>query len=229
MNRLFIGDLHLGSPLFKYFNEVIKLITGDYDEVVIVGDIIDTWEDDINNILKDSKRIITAINNLGQKAVIIKGNHDPSIEVMRAIFPKAQVLDKYINGKLLVIHGEEFDSLVTKFDWLAKIMHPIHWIFQRFGWNIKGWFRELFHSISTKRQKKYYNDLISEVEKSTVRKYGVKYDYIVMGHTHLPKYVTTPMTVYLNCGDWVHNCTYIVSDGETYTLGHYFGKAPETP
>jgi hypothetical protein len=79
--------------------------------------------------------------------------------------------------------------------------------------NIKAFFRELFYSISAKKDKKYYPDLVSDIEIKLKEKY-LPYGYVFCGHTHEPKIFEN----YVNSGDWVHNRTYIIYEDGKITL-----------
>lgn len=221
MKNLFISDLHLGSPLFKSENEIIALLDESYDNIYIIGDIIDSWEDDVDRIVNEYKGLIDKINNLNNVRVI-KGNHDPSIEKLQSIFSNCYVgnNDSFSDFifSCIVVHGNEFDNLVTKYSWLAKLTFPIVWIGERFGFNIKACCRELFYSISSKRNKNYYTKLVSDIEKNLIKKYRSNYNYLVCGHTHLPKINRDLGVQYVNCGDWIHNRTYVVYDSGEFTL-----------
>ena len=221
MKILFLSDLHLGSPLFESENEILSLLEGEYDKIFLVGDIIDIWESNLVCIVCDNQNLLKKINTLNN-VVIIKGNHDPDIVGLESVFYKKYISDSFelnMDGKsVLIIHGDEFDWLVTRYSWLAKLLFPIHWFLERFGVNLKGWFRDLFCSISSKRDKKYYNELILEMEKELFNKYKNIYDCIVVGHTHLPKIIQEDGFTYVNCGDWVHNRTYVIYEDGQFKL-----------
>jgi UDP-2,3-diacylglucosamine pyrophosphatase LpxH len=221
MKNLFISDLHLGSPLFKSDNKIISLLDDKYDNIYIVGDIIDVWEDCSKFIIEDHKELILKINSLSN-IKIVKGNHDPSIDKLKKIFPLSEISDCFSFKDYIfscaIVHGDEFDKLVTKYSWLAKLLFPIHWILQRLGLNIKAFFRKLFYSVSSKRNKKYYTKLVSDIEKNLIKKYRLVYNYIVCGHTHFPKIVNINGFRYINCGDWIHNRTYVIYNEGEFTL-----------
>lgn len=213
MKLLFISDLHFGCPLFRAYRKVMSILDGEYDKIFILGDIIDTWEDTTENIVIDNKRIIAKINSL-DNVVIVKGNHDPSMFQLGRIFYNADIVLSYkceVDGKtMIMVHGDECDDLVFKHSWLARVLFPIHWVCERFGINLKGFFRELYYSISMKVDKKYYNDLVLDIEKDLVSKYKDKCDCLIFGHTHVPKLGSKDGTMYVNCGDWVWSDTYVV-------------------
>lgn len=212
MKFLFLSDLHLGSPLFVSKSKILELLNGDYDRIFILGDLLDIWEEKLEDILSDNIEIINKLRTL-TNVVIIKGNHDPAIIRLESVFPKKNICYSFNfnigDKRCLLAHGDEFDSLIRHYSWLAKIFWPIGWAFERIGINLKGFFRTLFYSISAKIQKKYYNDLVLDIEKNMVEKYENDYDYIIVGHTHLPKINKENGFTYINCGDWVHNKSYV--------------------
>jgi len=226
MKHLFISDLHLGSPLLKSHGLILNLLEGPYGVIFLVGDIIDTWEKPVDDIVNDpvDGTVINTINELSKTKTIIfiQGNHDPDLADLSRIFPNVQVLGhRYIldmehNGlKIVVIHGHEFNETILKYSWIAKLVWPIQWIFERFGWNIRGWLRTLFHSIAAKKQNKNYNDIVLDIEEQVVEMYK-DHSYVIMGHTHLPKLVEREeRPSYVNCGDFIHNQTWVTYDSDT--------------
>jgi len=224
MKILFLSDLHLGSPLFDHPKRVASLLHDNYDIVFIVGDIIDEWEMPIHSIVSEYIELISILNSLSN-LVIIRGNHDPNIDKLQEIFPNAEVVKDYEifvdNERIKIIHGHEFDDLILKYYWVAKLFFPFQWISERLGYNIKGKIRDLLHSIAMKKQDAQYNDLVLEIEKRAVDEYYGEYTSVVMGHTHLPKLVIGDFT-YVNVGDWTDHSTYVLFEGSKFTLkGEY--------
>jgi len=214
MKNLYLSDIHLGNPYFKYEEIIIQLIEQDYENIFIIGDLIDVWEDSIEHILEKHSRLISKLNLL-KNLIIIRGNHDPEIVDLQNIFPEVNICDQYVSSEnFILLHGYDFDKLITKYSWLAKSFYPIQWMFERFNIDLTYFFRNLFYSISMKRKKKYYNDLVLEIEKEIVLKYN-QYDAVIIGHTHFPKIFNTKTVKYINCGDWTHSCTYVEYDLET--------------
>jgi len=226
--ELYLSDLHLGNPLFKDENTILKLLNEPkYNRIVILGDIIDTWEAPVESIRKKYDHLINQINLRAKQGpvLIIRGNHDPDILVMHSIFDMCRIFESLREGSTIFIHGHEFDELITKHYWLAKLIFPIRWLLERLGVNLLAYVRNLYHSIAAKRQNKKYNDLVIDIEKQAVSKYEKDFDYLVMGHTHLPKIVLRDSDPkeprkcdYINVGDWIHNRTYVERDGDKFKL-----------
>lgn len=215
MKNLYLSDIHLGNPFFESKDYIIKLLDNEYYKVFLVGDTIDEWEEDVDSIVKEYQDLIDKLNSL-DNLIVIKGNHDPSLKNLKTIFPNGEICDKYFDkdNNSLVIHGHEFDKLINEYSWLAKILYPIQWSFERLNLDLSYFFRNLFHSIAAKKEKKYYSKLVLDIEHKIVSTYAL-YNNIVVGHTHFPKIVDNDNINYINCGDWTHSCTYIEYDLET--------------
>lgn len=219
MLRLILSDLHLGNPLFKHENELLNLLDCDFDEIIFCGDILDVWELPIDKIISKYSNMISFINMKSNitKIIIIHGNHDPDIPKLKNIFSECHICESYEYDNNIVVHGDEFDEFILKYSSLSRWLSYFNWIFERFGLDLKTFFRELFYSISAKRQKVYYNDLVSDIEKAAVDKYSESFSTVIMGHTHMPKIVGSKC-LYVNVGDMIHNYTYVLHDGVKFRL-----------
>ena len=131
LRTVFISDIHLGFKgcsadlLLDFLHHV------EMDTLFLVGDIIDVWSmqrtmfwpQAHNNVL----RTILGKAKRGTKVIFVPGNHD---EVFRefdgAVFGNLEIHREYIHGgvhgrRMLVLHGDEFDSVVKCSPWLAKL------------------------------------------------------------------------------------------------------------
>jgi len=225
MKTLFLSDLHLGSPLFTKKAAVVDLILSpEFEELILVGDIFDTWEAKIEKIFNDNQAFMSTVFEASKHipTTFIMGNHDPDADIIKANWPFVGVHEEFQWNGGMITHGHQFDDLITKYSWLAKFLFTIHWICQRiFFINIKAFVRRILYSVAGHRQKKYYTELTLDIERGAVEKYK-EYAFVVMGHTHLPKKAVSGATKYINCGDWIHNQTYVIHDSESkeFTLNH---------
>ena len=153
LRTVFISDIHLGfkgcsSELLLDFLHRVEM-----DTLFLVGDIIDVWSmqksmfwpQSHNNVL----RTILGKAKRGTKVIFIPGNHD---EVFRdfdgAVFGNLEIHREYIHEgadgrRMLVMHGDEFDSVVKCSPWLAKLgctcttycwpQPYINWMRRKFG------------------------------------------------------------------------------------------------
>jgi UDP-2,3-diacylglucosamine pyrophosphatase LpxH len=136
MRAVFISDIHLGfkgcsSDLLLDFLHQVEM-----DTLFLVGDIIDVWSmkksmywpQSHNNVL----RTILGKAKRGTKVIFVPGNHD---EVFRdfdgAVFGNLEIHREYVHRgadgrRMLVLHGDEFDSVVKCSPWLAKLGSNIY-------------------------------------------------------------------------------------------------------
>lgn len=222
MRYLFISDFHLGSPLFSHEDDLIEILTNRYDKVFLVGDIIDVEEDSVYNTVNEYRVLIDTINYI-DNLIIIKGNHDPSIDVLKKVFPKAVVTKKRIEHFGVVIHGHEFDKFLGTF--LYKPSFLLFYMFERLGINTKMIIRRAYARILSFVKRKPIDDLLFHYEIGAVKQYCGYFKNIIMGHSHMPKIVDMGRCKYtgckyINCGDWICNRTYVeYEDGKFKLIG----------
>ena len=128
---IWISDVHLGTKGCNAELLIDFLDNVDSDTLYLVGDIIDGWRlkkkfywpashnDIVWRVLKRAKR--------GTRIVYIPGNHDEmfrqfsglsfgGVEIRRAAFHETAD-----GRKLLVLHGDEFDTIMLAHRWLAFV------------------------------------------------------------------------------------------------------------
>jgi UDP-2,3-diacylglucosamine pyrophosphatase LpxH len=228
LRTVFISDIHLGFKgcsaelLLDFLHRV------EMDTLFLVGDIIDVWSmektvfwpQSHNNVL----RTILGKAKRGTKVIFIPGNHD---EVFRefdgAIFGNLEIHREYIHEgadgrRMLVLHGDEFDSVVKCSPWLAKLGSNIYDLLLAANPAI-NWFRrklDLPHwslSMYLKQKAKTAMQYIGSFEDAVAqaaRKRGVQ--IVVCGQIHRAEMRDVNGIQYCNDGDWVESCTSLVED-----------------
>ncbi|KPJ90808.1 MAG: hypothetical protein AMJ55_12945 [Gammaproteobacteria bacterium SG8_15] len=164
---VFISDVHLGTKDVRNDCLLNFLNTIEAEYIYLVGDIVDGNHDER---LRDY--IGSNLND-----VIIR---EDTIHVTRD------------NKKLLVIHGDEFDSVVMTNKWLV-------------------YFGALsnFLKMRAKKAVQYIENFENAVIHEAKRR-GV--DGVVCGHIHHPAMKQVDGITYANTGDWVENCTAVVEN-----------------
>ncbi|MFK2823697.1 UDP-2,3-diacylglucosamine diphosphatase [Arcobacter sp. YIC-80] len=231
---IFISDVHLGTRFSKAKKLLNFLKHNECENLILVGDIIDGWaikrkfiwpqthSDVIQKILKKARK--------GTNVHFITGNHD---EFIRPFVPLvlgdslniSNELDyQGINGKKYYItHGDFFDSITMTKKWLAilgdygydLLLHlntVLNFIRQKLGIK-KYWSLSKYVKDSVKSSVSFINDFESVLSTHAKNK---GYDGIICGHIHKAEIKDINGIEYLNCGDWVENCTAIIEtfDGE---------------
>ena len=227
---IWISDVHLGTKGCNAEMLIDFLDSTDSETMYLVGDIIDGWRlkkkfywpdthnDIVWRILKRAKR--------GTRIVYIPGNHDEmfrqftglnfgGVEIRRAAFH-----DTADGRRLMVLHGDEFDTIMLAHRWLAFVGDALYvtmmglnrWVNafrQRFG--LSYW------SLSKMAKHKVKNavEFISHYEEVVARAAAQRgVDGVVCGHIHTAEFRTFThdgrSVEYWNDGDWVEGCNALV-------------------
>jgi UDP-2,3-diacylglucosamine pyrophosphatase LpxH len=225
---VFISDTHLGTRGCRsdFLADFLRRMT--CESLYLVGDIIDGWRlrkswywDETHD---EVLRLFLQHARRGTEITYIPGNHD---EMFRAWLP----LNLEIAGvrlrreavhttadmrRLLVIHGDEFDSVVryAKFlallgDWAYTLALSINrwfnFVRRKLGypyWSLSQWLKRQVKE-AVKAIDRYEAALAGEA-----RRRGL--DGVVCGHIHHAEMRDVNGVLYLNDGDWVESCTALV-------------------
>jgi UDP-2,3-diacylglucosamine pyrophosphatase LpxH len=218
---VFISDTHLGTRGCRSDFLADFLARMSCQNLYLVGDIIDGWRlrkswywDETHD---EVLRLILRHARTGSEVIYIPGNHD---EMFRAWLPlgleiggiklRKEAAHQTADGRrLLVMHGDEFDSVVryAKFlallgDWAYTAALVINRWFnaarRKLGypyWSLSAW---------AKRQVKEAVKAIDRFEVALAgeaRRRG--FDGVVCGHIHHAEMRDVQGVLYINDGDWV--------------------------
>lgn len=220
---LFISDVHLGSRNSQADLLLDFLKYNDAESIYLVGDIIDGWRlkkqwhwpqshnDVVQKLLRKARK--------GANVVFLPGNHDEfARDYLGNNFGGIDVRDTAIHEtadgrKLLVIHGDQFDIVVSNARWLALLGD---WAYE-FALFLNGRFNRLrrlfgfeywsFSAWAKLRVKKAVNFIGSfeQVLAGEALRQGA--DGVVCGHIHHAAIRQIGEVLYLNTGDFVESCT----------------------
>ena len=215
--KIFISDLHISSPLFNKEEEVIDLLNrSDVEEIYILGDIFDTWNEDAFLTSVRYHKLINAINR--KATVVLKGNHDPSIEDMRIIFNDVPVLNWYrmeLFGKdTLLVHGDSVDRMIQ----FNRLFYFIQYIALHMGFSPKAFLVQTYIDLYKMFKRVSNSTLILGMEKKIVEKHRNDCDLLITGHTHFPKLVKCEDVIFANCGSIIYKPSYLVADNNTLMI-----------
>ena len=246
LRTLFISDTHLGmrgaqaEALLEFLHSV------DPQAIYLVGDIVDGWK------LKKSwhwppagnrvvQHLLERVRN-GVRVTYLPGNHD---EFLREFAPlkfggidvRERIIHTGVDGRrYLVIHGDQFDVVVRHarwFSWLGDISYnaalraalAVNRVRLRLGlprWSLSAWARENVAKAAA---------LVERFETALARAaVDAGVDGVICGHIHAAAIRERDGVRYLNCGDWVENCTAIAehADGR-FELIRWVGRPVPAP
>jgi UDP-2,3-diacylglucosamine pyrophosphatase LpxH len=223
---IFISDVHLGTHGCKAdcLLDFLRHVESDY--LFLVGDIIDGWRLQKRSFWPDKHaevldRLFARARN-GTEVVYLPGNHDEALReligsnVGGVKFRHDAIHDAADGRRLLVVHGDTFDGVVTDMRWLAVVGSVAYdlaliantWLNMARGWLGLGyWPLSAFLKERVKAAVKfidrYEHSLVREARRRRVA--GV-----ICGHVHKPEMRTIDGLLYYNDGDWVESCSALV-------------------
>lgn len=223
---VWISDTHLGTPgcNAELLLDFLKSI--DCQTLFLVGDIVDGWQlrkgwywpalhnDIVRCVMKQAKH--------GTRVVYVPGNHDEAFrDYVGLNFGGVEVLAEAMHltadgRRLLVLHGDEFDSVVLYARWLAFLGDNAYELMLKLN-NLVNLVRRLFGlpywSLAAHLKKRVKNavQFISSFEAVVARAaYERGADGVVCGHIHSAEVRQIGEVTYYNDGDWVESCTALV-------------------
>ena len=225
---VFLSDTHLGTRGARCDFLANFLHRTSCHKLFLVGDIFDGWrlrkswywDEHHDEVLRAILRHVHA----GVEVTYIPGNHD---EMFRAWLPmgleiagiKLRREAEHVTAdgrRLLVMHGDEFDSVVRYARFLALLGDQAYAIAltanrwfnalrYRLGypyWSLSAWLKRQVKE-AVKAVDRFENALATEA-----RRRG--FDGVVCGHIHQAEMREVHGVLYLNDGDWVESCTALV-------------------
>jgi UDP-2,3-diacylglucosamine pyrophosphatase LpxH len=241
---LFLSDLHLGAKAAQAHLLLDFLRHNDAETIYLVGDIVDGWKlrkgwhwpqahnDVVQKMLRKARK--------GTRVIYVPGNHDEFARDYTGLtFGGVEVMDHAIHetadgGKMLVIHGDQFDIVVRNARWLAllgdwaydaaiatnTVLNRFRRLFGVGYWSFSAWAK-----LKVKEAVNFIGDF-EETLAAEARRRGV--DGVVCGHIHHATIKTIEGVRYVNTGDFVESCTAVAEheDG-TFEILHWLTTAAE--
>jgi UDP-2,3-diacylglucosamine pyrophosphatase LpxH len=217
---LVISDLHLGSAVCqaRLLEQFLEWAVNQTRELVINGDIFDDLN--FNRLTKRHFACLKIIRRNSDRddfrLIWIRGNHDGPADTISHIVG-VEILDEYVhdNGqiKLLILHGDQFDTFITHYGLLTEVACGIFYYIQKWmPHRASRWIRR----ISKRWQRN--SQLIERRAAEYARNHG--YWNVTCGHTHLPLVSEVGGVRYVNSGTWTEAppCPFVAVKGTDVRL-----------
>jgi len=228
---IFISDIHLGTTDCKATELIQFLKHNSCEKLYLVGDIIDGWKIQQNNLKwkKSHTNVIRQFLKIAKQkteVIYIAGNHDEFLRPLIGLgisLGKISIYNQYdhigIDGKrYLVTHGDLFDGITSLAPWLSflgdksydvilSLNTKFNWIRHKFGFGYWSLSKYLKHKV------KKAVDFIFQFE-INLTDYCKKrnYDGVICGHIHNLEIKQINGIIYMNSGDFVESCSAIVEN-----------------
>lgn len=237
----FFSDAHLGigskeedRNKERSIVRFLEMVGRDGEELFIVGDLFDFWFEYKSVVPKGYFRLFARLADLteaGIKISYLAGNHDFWLktyfrdELGMQIFPDP--IERTIHGKRFYIHHG--DGLLKKDTgyrvlkrvlrnktniYLFSLLHP------DLASRIAHWSSHTSRKHTSNRA--FEGDDMAQFAEQKIKE---GFDFVVMGHNHVPQYRNIGTGVYVNLGDWIEAYTYGVFDGTKLELKKWSEQA----
>ncbi len=228
VRTLFISDIHLGSKIAKADFLLDFLREHEAETIYLVGDIVDGWRlrrswhwpqshnDVVQKLLRKGRK--------GARIIYVAGNHDEFLRDFQGVhFGGIEVVDDIVHEaadgrRYLVIHGDQFDTIVHNVRWLAylgdkaydaaiivnRVVGRVRRTFGMPYWSFSSWAK-----VTVKRAVNFISAFQTVVAEQARNRdvHGV-----ICGHIHHAAMEDLGGIHYINTGDWVESCTAVVEN-----------------
>lgn len=235
---IFISDLHLGTVGCKAGAVLRFLQNHRAQQVYLVGDIVDIWM--TRSFLGWPGEQMAVVRDLlglaesGAQVHYILGNHDCALRALAGaglanLTISRDCIHVTADGRrMLVTHGDRYDGLVVKHEWVARTATRLYHFVTKFNHSLNKLLVRLhrrpvdicrFVREQTKAISLHNYEFIDVLTEETRRR---ECDGVICGHIHRPEIRQVNGVEYHNTGDWVENSTAIVEDFDGHLeLLHY--------
>lgn len=219
MKTLILSDIHIGSKGCQTEAVLSLLEDESYDRYILVGDIIDGWLfKRYKKFTYEHTKVIRRFLKLSKHKEIIwiAGNHDEFLRKYLGFeLGNIQVVDEWIEDGIWYCHGDKYDGVI-KLRWLGvlgSIGYDLAIVIDRF---LKRFNKKTSLSKYLKTNVKSAVSFMVDFENEMIRQSKKRNcDTVICGHIHTPDDKFINGIRYMNTGDWVENCSYIIClDGE---------------
>ena len=224
---IWISDVHLGTPQChaKRLLELLQLT--ESESLYLIGDIVDRWEGKRQQYWDQSDtEVVQAIvekASQGTKVVFVPCNHGAPFRKFIGLHLKGiQIQDELVHvtaqGKrMLVLHGDRFDSAANGAFWLRCCGAPFAPKIRRMLQAVDNW-RERIGlrewSVSDLQDIKpvdaVYLRSFELALTNEARQKGL--DGVICSHVHKPEIRDISGILYCNDGDWVKHQSALVEE-----------------
>nr|WP_300315216.1 UDP-2,3-diacylglucosamine diphosphatase [Halomonas sp.] len=226
VRTLFISDLHLGTRdcQAELLSRLLRRVRPE--RLYLVGDVIDLIAMHRRAALPaQQQRLVARILRLarsGCEIIYIPGNHDAALrrlcglKVHRVSIERRAIHETADGRRLLVSHGDEFDTHVRLAPWVMALGDGMH----QFVLSLNRWVNRVrsalgmpYWSLSAavKGRIGAAQRYVAQFEQAALHQAGREgLDGYVGGHIHQAGFRARDGVLYCNDGDWVEHCTALI-------------------
>lgn len=235
---LFISDVHIGGfskdkerKLEKDLLSVIDYAEKHDYEICILGDLFDYWMEYKNKRPSIGEKILDRFRQFNQSctgSLYITGNHDNWVynyfeECGFDVEEEYRIL-KLKDKSVLLMHGDgvEDDFIELPRPYFHRILRNPKFVFifrhvlpPFLGITTTKWFSRFSRTFNQKSEQES-TPVIDEWAKRMLSE--EKFDVIICGHHHYPRYINIDNGLYINLGNFFNDRTFAIYNNDSFQL-----------
>jgi len=239
----FASDFHLGADARlsseqreRQICRWLDAVAPEAEAIYLVGDMFEFWFEYKTVIPKGFNRFLGKLAELRDAGIPVyafTGNHDLW---MFGYFEQAFDIPVFhgpivreIHGKKFIIgHGDGLGPDDIGYKRMKKVFkHPLSqwlfgWLHPDLGTRLANFSSKKSRAATPPEERAWLGEENEWLLQYCARKIevGIEPDYFIFGHRHLPIdwLLKNGRSRYLNLGEWLHHCSYVVFDGAQLEL-----------
>jgi UDP-2,3-diacylglucosamine hydrolase len=237
----FLSDVHLGVGSAEEESQKESLLLSLLNEIrlcgsalYVVGDLFDFWFEYRHVIPRGYHNILSALHSLtanNVKIIYLMGNHDFGIgdffsNDLNVTVVAADWTFDHLGKKFYLSHGDGLAAKDTGYRILKKflrnklVLKAFRFLHPDLGFFIA---KKFSHSSRDYTSKKNYGEM-DGMRKFAQATIDSGFDFVILGHSHIPRFEAAGRGFYINLGDWMKHFSYAVyQNGEMKVLSFRSG------
>lgn len=231
------SDVHLGSgskekelEKEQKISELFAMVKEDGERLVILGDLFDFWFEYKSVMPKDQFKVLYMLYDLIERGIqvdYVSGNHDfwmhDFFETQMKIGVHQDALDIiYQNLKMHLIHGDGLSPQDKGYHFLKKILRNRFniWLYRQLPADFAIWLAKKVSGSSREYTARRDHHFKQDYENYAEKKILEGFNFVAIGHLHLPVYKKFESGTYINTGDFINSFSYVKIENDNIELNY---------
>ncbi len=233
---LIFSDVHLRDAASVKTRLVLRFLqekASQFERIYILGDLFDVWPGTNAFLVRTFRPVLDTLRGLvrdGHQVHYLEGNHDFKLgdfftDTLGIRVYEREIIEEWNGKKIYMQHGDLGNPKEVGYRALRYLLRHdvVQWVAHKVP---PDWIYKVGQGSSQmSRNYQKTNVPLEEEIRGIYRKtasdlFAQGYDYVLMGHTHLPDDYTVQVDGrtcrYLNSGDWIRNFSYLEFDGKDF-------------
>ena len=233
-HAIFVSDFHLEKRDRDRYEKVMRFLRGligKVDHLFFLGDTFEFWYGDRKAMLQEYAEVLDILKELSQtgtKSFFFEGNHDIYFgsfflkELGATVYRQCDTL-KINKFKVFLGHGDELVQGNTKYLFFRTLLRlpSVKSIMSKAPGSLVLKTALMCSRISRRLGTVKKSCLAEEYWNVASQKFQTGINVVILGHSHTPEIRKLDNGLYINCGNWINEFSFVELKGDTFSLKHF--------